>query len=206
VEVGEIETNLRRVGDAPILYVHGSPAASWEWEPFLAATGGVAPDLPGFGESGKPNSFDYTIAGYGRWLGELLDALGLGRVSLVVHGWGAVAFALGDRVERLVVIGQVPFEPGYEWSTIERRWRTPLVGELAMGFTNRRAMKRRMPAEIVDRSWQDFDHGTQRAMLKLHRAAGTADRPQVPTLEIAGDWPWLGDPGVVERVAHFLRS
>ncbi len=54
----------RQAGDAPILYLHGVPAAGWTWEPFLARSGGIAPDLPGFGRSGKPGDFDYSIPGY----------------------------------------------------------------------------------------------------------------------------------------------
>lgn len=197
MEVGGIETNVRRVGDAPVLYVHDIPNASWEWEPFLARTGGVAPDLPGFGESGKANNFDYTLAGYGRWLGQFADAVGLDRFSLVVHGWGAVGFELGDRIERLVVLGELPADR--EETRLVRMWRTPLVGELTMGFTSKRAFMKRYP----ERAWQDFDHGTQRAILKLHRSPGTLQAPAVPTLTLAAG---LTEPDAVERVAHFLRA
>jgi pimeloyl-ACP methyl ester carboxylesterase len=36
-------------GDPPVLYLHGVPDAAEQWEPFLERTGGLAPDLPGFG-------------------------------------------------------------------------------------------------------------------------------------------------------------
>jgi pimeloyl-ACP methyl ester carboxylesterase len=207
-EIDGTEVHWRRLGDAPILYLHGVPTASWQWEPFLELTGGVAPDLPGFGESGKANNFDYSIEGYGRFLDRFVDEIGLDRVSLVVQGWGAVGFQLGERIERLVVLGDVPFEPGYEWPKIGRRWRTPLIGELTMGFTSQRSFRRLVPPPIAERAWQDFDHGTQRAILKLTRSAELASprRPDVPTLEIAGDWAWIDDPRVVEQVAHFLRQ
>ena len=82
-EVGGIDVALAQAGDAPILYLHGVPAAGWHWEPFLARTGGVAPDLPGFGRSGKPGDFDYTIAGYDRFIESFCDELGLERLTLV---------------------------------------------------------------------------------------------------------------------------
>ena len=51
-----------------------------------------------------------------------------------------------------------------------RAWRRPLIGELTMGLTTRAGMKRSLPSEVVDSLWPDFDHGTQRAILKLYRS------------------------------------
>ena len=46
-----------------------------------------------------------------------------------------------------------------------------MVGELTMGFTTRRGFRRSLPREIADRAWEDFDQGTQRAILRLYRSA-----------------------------------
>jgi len=170
-------------GRAPTLYAHGVPTAGWEWRDFLAQTGGYAPDLPGFGSSDKLASFDFSIDGYASWLEAYVDQLGLERLSLVVHDWGAVGLALAqrmpERIERLVVICAVPFLPGYRWHFVARRWRTRLVGELSMGFTSKFALRyvldksnrEPLPKEFVDSTWEHFDHGTQRAILKLYRSA-----------------------------------
>ena len=164
---------------APFLYLHGVPTDGDDWLPFLARTGGYAPDLPGFGRSGKPPHFDYSIPGYARWLREYLDAVGLdGRFSLVAHDWGSVGLALAqeipERIERLVLIDAVPLLPGYRWHRAARIWRTPLAGEMAMGFTFKRTLLRGgVPAELADRAYERFDHGTQRAILKLYRSAGS---------------------------------
>jgi pimeloyl-ACP methyl ester carboxylesterase len=161
----------------PVLYVHGVPTASWQWLPFIERSGGLAPDLPGFGRSAKPGDFDYSIAGYGRFLEAFVDELELERFSLVVHDWGAVALDLAQRfpgrVERLVLLATVPLLPGYRWHRVARGWRTPLVGELMMGFSSRYAFRRALPPELADRAWEDFDHGTQRAILKLYRSAAS---------------------------------
>jgi pimeloyl-ACP methyl ester carboxylesterase len=174
-QVAGLEVAWRQAGDAPILYLHGVPTAGWDWEPFLARTGGVAPDLPGFGRSAKPVHFDYSIAGYDRFLEAFCAEIGLDRVSLVMHDWGAVGLALAqrlpERIDRLVLTACVPFMPGYEWHRVARAWRTPVIGELTMGFTTRRAFRREMPRQIADRAYDDFDHGTQRAILKLYRSA-----------------------------------
>lgn len=173
--VGGLEVSLRQAGHSPILYLHGVPTASWDWQPFLERSGGVAPDLPGFGKSAKPAGFDYSIAGYGRFLEAFTSAAGLERMSLVVHDWGAVGLAFAqrfpERIERLVVLSAVPLLPGYRWHRVARAWRTPVVGELTMGFTTRRGFRRSLPREVADRAWEVFDHGTQRAILKLYRSA-----------------------------------
>ncbi|MDX6660967.1 MAG: hypothetical protein QOJ55_1789, partial [Solirubrobacteraceae bacterium] len=38
---------------APVVYLHGVPTSSDDWVSFLERTGGLAPDLPGFGRSSK---------------------------------------------------------------------------------------------------------------------------------------------------------
>src|SRR5215213_11014716 len=173
--IAGIDLHWRVAGAAPILYLHGVPAAGWHWEPFLVRTGGIAPDLPGFGRSGKPGDFEYSIPGYDRFIEAFCDEVGLSRVTLVLHDWGAVGLAfaqrLPERVDRLVLTSVVPFVPGYRWHRVARAWRTPLLGEVLMGFTIRQGFRRSLPAEIADRAYDEFDHGTQRAILKLYRAS-----------------------------------
>jgi pimeloyl-ACP methyl ester carboxylesterase len=173
--VGDVEVLWRRAGDAPILYLHGVPSAGWQWEPFLARTGGVAPDLPGHGQSDKPGSFDYSIAGYDHFIEAFCDHLGLERVTLVMHDWGAIGLVFAQRmpqrVERIVLTTCVPLLPGFRWHRVARLWRTRVVGELTMGFTTRRAFRRELPRELADRAYDEFDQGTQRAVLRLYRSA-----------------------------------
>lgn len=171
------------------LYLHGVPTNSDDWLDFLGRTGGLAPDLPGFGRSGKPGSRSYTIDEYEGFLERFLEELGVERVSLVMHDWGAVglAFALlhPERVERLVLINAVPFIPGYEWHRMARIWRTPVLGELAMGITYRRTLRLASKDTNVtpggmSEAWLDsvldhFDQGTQRAILRLYRSASSEE-------------------------------
>ena len=163
----------------PVLYLHGVPTDGSDWLPFLERTGGVALDLPGFGRSHKPSHFDYSIGGYTAFLRAFTDALGLERLSLAMHDWGALGLVLAQdapsRIDRIVVINGVPLLPGYRWHRVARLWRTPLAGELAMGFTFKRALRKGMPPELVERVYEHFDHGTQRAILKLYRS-GPPDR------------------------------
>jgi pimeloyl-ACP methyl ester carboxylesterase len=173
-EVEGIETFWRQAGDAPILYVHGNPNNSDLMLPFLERTGGVAMDLPGFGRSAKPAHFDYSIDGYGTWLDAFRRTLGWDRCRMFAHDWGSVGLMLGDRLERLVLVNAVPFLPGYKWHRFARIWRTPVLGELFQGSTTKWALKRflpGMPEDFIDSIWDHYDHGTQRAILKLYRSA-----------------------------------
>jgi pimeloyl-ACP methyl ester carboxylesterase len=174
-KVAGLDVHLRRTGDVPILYLHGVPTHSHDWVPFLERTGGIAPDLPGFGKSAKPGDFDHSIAGYDRFLEAFVDQLEPERFSLVLHDWGSVGLALAqrfpERVERLVLFSVVPFLPGFRWHRVARAWRTPGVGELLMGATTRWGLRRELPTELADSAWDAFDHGTQRAILKLYRSA-----------------------------------
>jgi len=173
-EVAGIETFWRQAGDAPILYVHGNPNNSDLWMPFLERTGGVAMDLPGFGRSAKPADFNYSIEGYGEWLDAFRRHLGWERCRVLVHDWGALGLTLGARIDRLAVVNAVPFLPGYKWHRFARIWRTPVLGELFQGTTTRWGLKRflpGMPDEFIDSIWDHYDHGTQRAVLKLYRSA-----------------------------------
>lgn len=174
-EVGGLGVHWRQAGDVPILYVHGVPTASFDWLPLLERCGGFAPDLPGFGASAKPGDFDYSIAGYDRFLESFADQVGLERFSLVIHDWGAVALAFAqrhpERIERLLLFSTVPLLAGYQWHRVARAWRTAVVGELAMGFTSKRAFKRALPPVLGEPAWERFDQGTQRAILRLYRSS-----------------------------------
>ncbi len=152
---------------------------------FLERTGGLAVDLPGFGRSGKPGYLSYTIAEYDRFIERFLDELGVARVRLVMHDWGAVGLSfaqrLPERVERLVIVNAVPLLPGYRWHRIARIWRTPALGELMMGATNRSTLRQLtresnvspgpLPEAWLDSVLEHFDQGTQRAILRLYRSS-----------------------------------
>jgi pimeloyl-ACP methyl ester carboxylesterase len=195
---------------APVLYLHGVPTSSDDWLPFLARTGGLAPDLPGFGRTGKRGDGDYTIEGYARFVEAFLALNDVERVRLVVHDWGAAGLVWAqrspERVERLVVINAVPLVAGYRWHRIARAWRTRGVGEMLMGATTRFALRRALPPAIADQAWPHFDQGTQRAILRLYRtspeerlAAAGADLRRIacPALVLWGE----DDPYIPARVA-----
>jgi pimeloyl-ACP methyl ester carboxylesterase len=212
-------------GAATPLYLHGVPTNSDDWLEFLARTGGLAPDLPGFGRSGKPGSLRFTIDEYEGFLERFLEQLDVERVSLVMHDWGALGLAFAqrhpERVERLVLINAVPFIPGYEWHRMARIWRTPLLGELAMGVTYRRTLERAskeinvtpgpMPDAWLDSVMDHFDQGTQRAILRLYRSASpqelAAAGEELGSLDMPALVVWgMQDPFIPVRFGQAYAS
>ena len=75
-----------------VVFVQGNPGPSDDWEglaPRVAAFARVvAMDMPGFGRADRPKAFDFTIVGFARYLGDILDAVGVQRAHLVLHDFG----------------------------------------------------------------------------------------------------------------------
>jgi pimeloyl-ACP methyl ester carboxylesterase len=99
----------------PVLLLHGFPDTHRLWRHQMRALTGagmraIAPDLRGFGESGKPDAVaEYGVARSVADMIALLDALEIERAHVVGHDWGAaVAWALAaflpDRIDRLVAL------------------------------------------------------------------------------------------------------
>ena len=155
---------------------------------------------------------------------QLLDHLGIDRIKLVVHDWGAAAglvFAQRhpDRVRRLVISNAVPLFEGFEWPRLVRRLQRPLLGELIMGSITRGLLARTLrkggswPDQAIAAAWHQFDHGTQRAILRLYRGAtpqrlaeaGSDIRKlDMPALVLWGDLdPWL-HPRLIDGLSNRL--
>lgn len=189
--------------------------------PFLARTGGYAVDLPGFGRSGKPGYLTYTIAEYEGFIESFLELIDVERVQLVMHDWGAVGLAFAqrhpERVERLVLIDAVPFLPGFRWHRVARIWRTPVLGELAMGVTTKLTIRLasrlssstpgNLPEPLTESVLEHLEYGTQRAILRLYRGAPAEVLAEagsrLPTLAMPALVVWgASDPYIPARFAR----
>src|ERR1700761_3232863 len=88
--------------DAPVaLFLHGNPTSSYIWRNILPLVAPVAhciaPDLIGFGQSGKPD-IEYRFADHVRYLDAFLDRAGISSAFVIAQDWGpALAFHLADR-------------------------------------------------------------------------------------------------------------
>ncbi|UWU68722.1 haloalkane dehalogenase [Bradyrhizobium sp. NC92] len=88
--------------DAPVaLFLHGNPTSSHIWRNILPLVAPVAhciaPDLIGFGRSGKPD-IAYRFFDHVRYLDALIEELGINSAYLVAQDWGtALSFHLAAR-------------------------------------------------------------------------------------------------------------
>ena len=100
-------------GAGPVLlFIHGLLGSQRQWAHLVDRLDDdhrvVVPDLFGHGESAKPMG-DYSLGGHAATLRDLLDRLGIERVTLVGHSLGGgiamvFSYLFPERVERLVLV------------------------------------------------------------------------------------------------------
>ena len=107
-----------------LLLVHGMAGSSATWRavfPQLAQRYRVlAPDLPGHGDSAKPRG-DYSLGAFAAWLRDLLNELGIERVTVIGQSLGggvAMQFSYQhpELCDRLVLIGSGGLGPDVNWT------------------------------------------------------------------------------------------
>ncbi|MGH9941105.1 MAG: alpha/beta fold hydrolase [Pyrinomonadaceae bacterium] len=191
VEVEGVPIHFQEAGDpgAPtLLLVHGFCASTFVWSDVivpLAAEGFrvIAPDLVGYGFSGKPADGEYTIESQARMITGLMDQLGLARATLVGSSYGGAVSAVcaldcPERVERLVLVGAVSNDDVKKMMLL-RLAATPLMGDLLSPVLMdiRLLVRRRMRKVYAETNGHLLDedriaahHGPLRAA-STHRAA-----------------------------------
>jgi pimeloyl-ACP methyl ester carboxylesterase len=107
----------------PIVLLHGWPETSFEWRhviPELIAHNYtiVAPDLRGFGDSGKPQT-GYDTKTLADDLYQLVNKLGFSKIYIVAHDWGgpvaySYAAAHPENVKKMVILDTLLPGFGYE--------------------------------------------------------------------------------------------
>lgn len=93
IDVLDSKISYLQIGEGdPILFIHGNPTSAYLWRNIMPHVAGdhraIAIDLIGMGSSGKPD-IDYTFADHYRYLEAFIDALGIEKITLVAHDWGA---------------------------------------------------------------------------------------------------------------------
>lgn len=87
----------------PVLMLHGNPTWSFLYRRVIRDLRDecrcIAPDYPGFGLSDHPPDYGYTPGEHARWVGELVDELGLDGIVVVGQDWGG-PIALRTAVDR----------------------------------------------------------------------------------------------------------
>lgn len=150
--------------EAPVtLFLHGNPTSSYIWRKIIPHVAPVArciaPDLIGFGQSGKPD-IAYRFADHARYLDAFLEAAGLASAYLVAQDWGtALAFHLAARRPNFVSgLAFMEFiRPMPTWDDfhqvpaareIFRKFRTPGEGEKLI-LEHNAFIERVLPGSVI---------------------------------------------------------
>jgi pimeloyl-ACP methyl ester carboxylesterase len=180
-------------GDGPaVLFIHGLTNSSRSWSRLVDTLNHdyriVAPDLHGHGASAKPMG-DYSLSAHAATLRDLLDELGIDRVTLVGHSLGGgialqFCYLFPERVNRLVLVSsgglgrsvspllRAATLPGAEWvlPLIASRW----VRGRAEALGAKLARTGWRPTPDVTEAWRGFtslaDAETRRAFLATTRS------------------------------------
>ena len=193
ITVQGIRTRVKDDGyGKPIIFIHGHADSADVWDAVikhLPVNGYryIRPDLPGYGESGDGKTFDLSVENRGKWVADVLAALGVHEPVIVVgHDHGgpfAASFAVQyeQQVSRLILMNTL-FHADYRWHFLPVLWRTPLVGEY-VAFWQRFSITRPIMAWYMKRSepaitWRyvsdlqkTFTRKMGRQMLRLYRAS-----------------------------------
>ena len=135
--------------DTVFLLLHGNPTSSYLWRniiPYLTPYGRcIAPDLIGFGKSGKPD-ISYSFQDHYQYIEAFIDILNLQNIILVLHDWGgAIGFHYTqlnpDKIKGIVFM-ETFYKP-MEWDSLDpfarwlfRKFRDPKWGEWLNGRLN----------------------------------------------------------------------
>jgi haloalkane dehalogenase len=188
--------------DAPAaLFLHGNPTSSYLWRnviPHVAPVAHcIAPDLVGFGQSGKPD-IEYRFTDHVRYLDEFITSSGINSAYLVAHDWGsALAFHLAARRPALVrglafmeFIKPMPTWEDFHADARElfRRFRTRGEGE-RMILDDNLFVERVLPGGVVRKLTEEE--------MAVYRAPFPTRESRRPTWRFPNELPIAGEPADV---------
>jgi haloalkane dehalogenase len=189
-----------RAGHPVALFLHGNPTSSYIWRniiPHVAPVAHcIAPDLIGFGQSGKPD-IDYRFADIARYLDAFIAVAGITSAYVVAQDWGtALAFDLAARTPDFVRgLAFMEFiRPMPTWDDFHqvpaaretfRRFRTPGEGE-RMILENNAFVERVLPGSIARKLSDDE--------MAVYRAPFPTPESRRPTWRLPNELPIAGEP------------
>lgn len=214
VEVLESQMAWREAGrgGTPVaLFLHGNPTSSYIWRHILPVAAPVAhciaPDLIGFGQSGKPR-IGYRFADHAAYLDAFIDAMGLTSAYVVAQDWGtALAFDLAARRPGFVrglafmefirpMSGWDDFHQSETARETFRKFRTPGVGE-AMILESNLFVERVLPGSVMRTLTEEE--------MAVYRSPFPTPASRRPTWRLPNELPIGGEPADVHErltVAH----
>jgi haloalkane dehalogenase len=202
IRVLDTDMAYRAIGERGphVLFLHGNPTSSFIWRDILPEVSKsarcIAPDLVGFGQSGKP-AIDYRFADHVRYLDAFIETMGIDSAYLVAQDWGtALAFHLAARRPQLVrglafMEFIRPFERWDDFNQTEqaralfKALRTPGVGEQLV-IENNVFIEKVLPASIA-RPLTDDE-------MNAYRLPFLQPEERHPMLAFPNEMPIAGEP------------
>jgi len=191
--VDGIGTRLVEAGpsaaDEAVVFVHGNPGSARDFDMLMESTGryarAIALDVPGLGHADDRRGLDYSTAGAARYIGRVIDELGVRRVHLVLHDLGGIwglQWAVGALgAVRSVSLVNTGVLIGYYGHPLGLSWAVPILGEAEMATITREQFKTAisvqdpLPEPYLERMYDDFDRATRCATLDYYRSIGLPD-------------------------------
>ncbi|RRH93031.1 haloalkane dehalogenase [Mesorhizobium tamadayense] len=191
-----------------VLFLHGNPTSSYIWRniiPHVAPAGRcIAPDLIGYGQSGKPD-IDYRFFDHVRYLDAFLEALDIEDLAIVAQDWGtALAFHLAARrPQRILGLAFMEFiRPCERWDDFHQRpqarelfkaLRTPGVGEKLV-LEDNIFVEKILPASVL-RPMSDEE-------MAAYRDPFPTPQSRKPVLRLPRELPIEGQPADVAAISE----
>lgn len=190
--------------DAPVaLMLHGNPTSSYIWRNIIPRVAEVAhciaPDLIGFGQSGKPE-IAYRLEDHFRYLDAFITNMGIRSAYLVAQDWGtALAFLLAQRRPDFVrglafmeFVRPIPvwadFLQNPDEREVFRKFRTPGEGEELI-LQHNAFVEGVLPAAIVRKLTAEE--------MAVYRAPFTTSESRIPVWRFPNELPIAGEPADV---------
>ena len=214
LEAGRLHYVDEGEGD-PIVMIHGQPTWSFMYRKLVQDLCGdyrcIAPDLIGFGLYDKPSDWSYRVEAHGENLRQLIEQLGLKRITLVVHDWGGpigTSYAVDhpDNIERIVFLNTWMWS--FEGELGVRAFSAILGGALGRWLNRRHNLFARvlMKGAIADRAhWEQISRNYVEQFAGPEERVGCAAFPG----QVYGAGPWLAEiwrkqPGLAKKPALFV--
>ena len=201
-----IDTGPVAGSDEVVLFLHGNPTSSYLWRniiPHVAPRARcIAPDLIGFGGSDKPD-IDYRFEDHVRYIDAFVAALGLDRLTLVIHDWGSAiglhwARRHAARVKGIAMMEFIAPVPSWsDWPEdlcpVFQAFRSPGSGEdLVIGQNI--FIEKVLPGAVV--------RGLTEAEMAHYRAPFLVPASRKPMLAFPRQLPIAGEPADVVAAAE----
>ncbi|RVC62969.1 MAG: haloalkane dehalogenase [Mesorhizobium sp.] len=185
------------------LFLHGNPTSSFIWRHILPIVAGsarcIAPDLIGFGQSGKPE-IGYRFFDHVAYLDAFLETMAIEAAYIVAQDWGtALAFELAARRPDIVkglafmeFIRPIPTWNDFHQSEVARetfrKFRTPGIGEdMILGLNA--FVERVLPGSV--------QRGLNAQEMEIYRAPFATPKSRTPTWRLPNELPIAGEPADV---------